>query len=83
MMISPCIYHVFKILIFGFVSWVTGQKVAQNEKKLCCTHISGTMHHMISFMVHMCKIIVSLCFFSFFQNFNLPGCWWVKAGTRS
>ena len=47
-MTSAVFFLFFKILIFRFVSGVIGQKMAQNDKKICVTdHISGTIHHMI------------------------------------
>ena len=43
--ISPCF---FQLLIFGANSGVKGQKMTQNDRKLCgCTLISGSIHHMI------------------------------------
>ena len=47
--ISSRVFHFFKILIFQVVRRVKGQKMAQNDKKLCplCLYISGTIHHMI------------------------------------
>ena len=42
-------FHFFKILIFRVVKGVKGQKMVQNNKKLCpvTLHISETIHHMI------------------------------------
>ena len=38
----------FQFLIFGANSGVKGQKMTKNYRKLCgCTHISGSIHHMI------------------------------------
>ena len=42
-------FQLFIILIFRVVRRVEGQKMVQNDKKLCplCLYISGTIHHMI------------------------------------
>ena len=46
MMISPGVFfHFSKILIFQ-VRGIKGQKWSKMTKKFCCTHISGTIHHM-------------------------------------
>ena len=34
-MISQCFFHLFQILIFWVVGGVKGQKMSQNDKKLC------------------------------------------------
>ena len=50
---------------------VKGQKMTQNDKKLSAIlHISGSIDHMMSFVVRNCKIIISPDFFLFFQNFD-------------
>ena len=42
------ILHLFQIVIFGVNSGVKGQKMAQNDQKLCVVfRISGSIHHMI------------------------------------
>ena len=45
---SGVLYVFFQIFILTVVSWVKGQKMAQNDKKLSVAlHISGSIHHMI------------------------------------
>ena len=67
MIISTCVFSIFFIFfIFRVVSGVKGQKMVQNEKKIMSVvlHISGWL----SFMVHMCKMIISpSVFFIFFK----------------
>ena len=49
-----------KILIFWVYRWVKGQKMVQNDKKLCLLHsISQEPYIWFSFMVQMCKMIIS------------------------
>ena len=45
--------------------------MAQDDKKVLCVvlHISGTVHHMISFVEHKCKVIISPCIFFIFSKF--------------
>ena len=67
---SDIFFHFFKILFFWVVRGVKGQKIVQNDEKFCVTlHISGTTHHMIIFVVHKCKMIISpgVFFFYFFK----------------
>ena len=68
-------FHFFKIIIFRFVSGVKGQKIDRNDKKLCpsCSIFQEPYIIWLSFMVHMCKIIISPGVFSFFQKFDLSG----------
>ena len=48
---SRSFLHFFQILIFG-VNIVKGQEMAQNDKKLSVAlHISGSIHHMMLFLV--------------------------------
>ena len=47
MIISPDVFHFFKILICGIVRGVKGQKSVQNDILSVTLHISGTIHHMI------------------------------------
>ena len=68
--------HFFRILICGVVIEVKGQKIVQNYKKFCpsCS-ISQEPHIWLSFMVHICKMIISLgVFLVGFQNFDFLGC---------
>ena len=62
MMISPGIFfHFFKILIFWVVKEVKGQKMVQNDNKFCPS-ISISQEPYItwlSFVIHMCKMIIS------------------------
>ena len=72
----------FRILIFWVVRGDKGQKWQKWQKTLSVVpYISGTIHHMShlisqepyiwsSFMVHMCKRIISPGFFYIFPNFN-------------
>ena len=78
--ISRHFFHIFKIFIFDVVRRVKGQKMVQNEKKLCpsCSIFQEPYIVWLSFMVHICKMIMSLYFFSFLQNFDFLGHEWVK-----
>ena len=71
MIISPGFFFLFsKILIFWVVRETKGQKVVQNDKKFCLLRsISQEPYLMwLSFMVHMCKMIISPgVFFHFFK----------------
>ena len=70
-------FILFKILIFWVVSGVKRQKMAQNDKKLClsCFMYLETFIIRLSFMVHLCNMMISPCIFSFFQNFHFLGCY--------
>ena len=50
-------------------------KMAKNDKKFCPSFLIYQEPHIIrsSFMVHMCKRIMSAGFFTFFPNFNFRG----------
>ena len=68
--------HFFKILICRVAIEVKGQKIVQNYKKFCrsCS-ISQEPHIWLSFMVHICKMIISPgVFLVVFQNFDFLGC---------
>ena len=69
-------FNFFKILIFRVVSLVKGQKMTQNVKKFCLSCFISHEPYIIwlSYMVHMCKMIISPNIFSFFQNVDFPGC---------
>ena len=79
-MISPCAFFISSK--FWFFRLLEGERAKNGPKwqniMSVVLHISGTIHHMIvmlSFMVHMCKIIIiSPAVFSFSQNFNFLGC---------
>ena len=50
---------------------VKGEKMVQNYTKFCLSRSLSQEHHVISFMLHMCKMTISSgFFFSFFQNFH-------------
>ena len=68
--ISWYFFYFFKILIFSVVRGVKGKKLVQNDKKLCPLHLISQEPYIIwlSFMVHMCKMIMSPgLFFVFFK----------------
>ena len=62
---------VFKILIFQAVMGVKVQKMVQNDQKFCLScSISQELYIIwLSFMVHMCKIIISPGAFFIFSKF--------------
>ena len=70
MMISPGVFHFFKILIFWVVSGVKEQKIAQNDKNFCVLHfISQESYIMwLSFMVHLYEMMISLGVFFIFSK---------------
>ena len=53
--------HFFKILICWIVRRVKGQKMAQNGKKFCSSHLISQEPNVIwfSFIVHTCKKMIS------------------------
>ena len=73
MIISSGIFPIFwKILIFWVHRLVKGQKTVQNDKKLCLLHsISQEPYIWLSFVVQMCKMLISPEFFFFFFFFNV------------
>ena len=78
MIISPVIFFFFiffKILIFQVVRRVKGQKMAQNDKKLCLSCLIFQKPDIIwsSFMVHMCKRIISAGFLYIFLQMLIFG----------
>ena len=67
-MISPgAVFHFSRILLFWVVTGVKEQKMAQNEKKYCLSRSISQKPYIIwfSFMVHICKMIVSTSIFCF------------------
>ena len=63
-------FHIFKILIFRVFREVKGQKVVQNDKTFClsCSISQELCIIWFSFMVHVCKMIISPGFlFHFFK----------------
>ena len=72
MMISPYVFlQFFKISIFGVVRGLKGQKMVQNDKKFCPSHSISQKPYIIrlSFMVHLCKMIISPGAFFIFSSF--------------
>ena len=70
-MIFPGVFfNFFKILIFRVVSAIKGQKMARNDKKLCLLHSISQEPYMIwlVFVLHKCKMIIFLGFFSIFSK---------------
>ena len=60
----------FSVFIFQAVRGVKGQKIAQNDKKFCLVHFISQGPYIIwlSFMVHLCKMMISPgAFFHFFK----------------
>ena len=63
-------FHFFKILILWVIKGggVKGQKMVQNEKKICLLRsISPESYIWFLFMVLMCKMLTSRSFFHFFK----------------
>ena len=54
-MISPVVFFNFKILIFQVIRGLKGQKMVQNDKNLCLSHLIFQEPYIIwsSFMVHI------------------------------
>ena len=62
LIISSSVFSIFlKTLIFWVHRGVKGQKMVQNDKKLCLSHTMSQEPYIIwlSFMVQMCKMIMS------------------------
>ena len=74
--ISAGFFHFFKILIFQVVRQVKGQKTVQNDKKfrLLCSISQEPYIIWLSFMVQMCKMIISPGVFFRFWNFDFFNC---------
>ena len=74
MIISPGSFFIFlKFWFFGLLRGWKGKNWSKMTKKFCCTpylrnHKSYDCHY-----VHICKMIISSGFFSFFQNFHFLG----------
>ena len=72
--ISKCFFQFFKILIFRVVIRVKGQKNSPKCQKMLSVSISQEPYIIwLSFMVHMCKMIISPEFFFFFSKFWFLG----------
>ena len=74
--ITRSFFYFFKILIFwvfrgGVCDGVKGQKTILSEKKFCLSHSICLEPYIIwfSFMVHMCKMIISPGVFFIFSKF--------------
>ena len=64
--IARCFFHFFEILIFWVVRRVKVQKTDQKWQKIVALHFSGSLHDMMSFVTHKCKMMISPdCFFIF------------------
>ena len=69
MIVSSGIFFIFSKCWFFVLLWggrgvgegVKGQKMVQNDKKLCLSHFISQESYIIwlSFLVHMCKMIIS------------------------
>ena len=68
--ISWHFFHFFKILIFCVFRRVKWQKMVQNEKKFCLLCSISQQPYIVwfSFMVHVCKMIISSGVFLFFKT---------------
>ena len=78
-MISPEVFFsFFQSFVFLGCYWVKRAKMAQNDKKSCLSHFISRELYMIwlSFMVHLCKRMISpgVFFFSFFFSKFLSFC---------
>ena len=72
--ISSFFLHLFQIFIFGVNCGVKGQRMAQNDKNSCLLHSYLRTYTWSQLLVQIIKMMPSLVLFSFFQNFNFPGC---------
>ena len=80
--------HLFEIMIslgvfsffqnFDFWSCCGGKSAKNRPKSLSCPIFQEPHIIQLSFVVHKCKMIVSLAFLSFFQNLDFSSCWWGK-----
>ena len=80
-MMSPGIFfHFFKIWIFRVVSGIKGKKNDPKWQKKCLSRSISQEPCIIwfSFMVHLCKMIISPGVVSFFLDFDFLGCSGVK-----
>ena len=77
---SPGFFHFFKVLIFCVYN-VKVQKTVQNDKKFCLSRSRSQEAYIIwlSFMVHMCEMLISLG--DFFQYFKIL-IFWVVRGVK-
>ena len=79
-MISPDLFfYFFKILVLRVVKEVKGKKFSKMIKISVLLYIFGKSYiRGLSFMVHICKVIISPGIFSFFKDFL--GCSWGSGG---
>ena len=78
-------FSFFQKLIFQVVRGVKGQKKVQNDKEFCLSRSISQEPYSIwlSFMVHLCNMIISLdVFFFFFFHFFKIFVFWVVSGVR-
>ena len=71
--ISRRFFHFFKVLIFWVVTGVKGQKIVKMTKKCLSCSISQELYIWLSFMVHKCKMIISLGMFFHFLKILIFG----------
>ena len=79
----------FKILIIrilrgGNGGWEKGQKMAQDDKKFSLSRSVSQEPYIIwfSFLVHVCKMMISLVSFFMFQNFVILGVFREEKGRK-
>ena len=71
--------YFFQILIFGVNSGLKGRKMAQNDKKLSLSHSISQEAYIMAIFGTRVKWWHLQTFFSFFQNFDFPGCYGKRA----
>ena len=78
-------FSFFQKLIFQVVRGVKGQKKVQNDKEFCLSRSISQEPYSIwlSFMVHLCNMIISLDVFFFFFFFILFFFWFFFWGKRA
>ena len=78
MAFSSYFFLFFKILIFGVVTGLKGQKIIQNDKKFSLLRSISQEQYIIwlSFVVHRSKMIISPGFFFFFFIFLIFSKFW-------
>ena len=70
------LFSFFQNLIFGIFSEVKGQKMAQNDKKLCLLRFISEKPYILwlGFLVQMCKMMTSPDVFFIFSSFDFWSC---------
>ena len=83
------IFFISQVLIFRVVRGIKGQKMAQNDNKLCRTAYLRQETYIIwfSFLLHMCKSIISPIVIFIFLKFWFSGllvgvCWLINLCTQ-